>query len=128
MWYEPSMRGIEKWVRILSAGLLGLFLMGTTALGAFQEVGTLTLEGTTVTFRTPVKDVVFDMMKCPGLFLIKYDPKTVKKGKEEVDVSEATFADESGRHFTLVQGRPQDVTRELVGEKTLWKFPIKFRS
>lgn len=109
-------------------GVLAMGLTVTGALGAFQEVGTLTLEGERVTFHTPVKDVVFDMMKCPGLFLIKYDPKSVKKDGKEIDVSEATFADESGRHFTLVQGRPQDVTRELVGEKTLWKFPIKFRS
>ncbi|CAN5565581.1 hypothetical protein BH09VER1_BH09VER1_48270 [soil metagenome] len=113
---------------LLCGGLLVLCFTGTTAFGALQEEGTLTLEGETVTFHTPMKDVVFDMMKCPGLFLIKYDPKTVKKNGKEIDVSEATYADETGRHFTLVQGKPQDVTRELVGEKTKWKFPIRFRS
>ena len=118
---------MPNFLKLLVCGLV-MALVSTNAWAAFQELGTLTLEGETVTFHTPVKDVVFDMMKVPGLFMIKYDPKTTSKNGKDVDASEATFADESGRHFTLIQGRPQDVTRELVGEKTVWKFPIKFRS
>lgn len=118
---------MRNFLRLLICGLAAM-LTTAGAWAAFQEMGTLTLEGETVTFHTPVKDVVFDMMKVPGLFLVKYDPKTAKKDGKEIDVSEAIFADESGRHFTLIQSHPQDVTRELVGEKTMWKFPIKFRS
>ena len=101
---------------------------GAGALAAVQEVGTLTLAGETVVFHTPLKDVIFDLLQCPGLHLIKYDPKTIKKGDEEIDVSEAVFADDAGHRFTLIQGKPQDITRVMEGTRTTWKFSVKFRS
>jgi hypothetical protein len=98
--------------------IIGLFLSITLSMAhemnAEIEEGTLTLLNGKITFQTKDKTIVFPPLligqEIPGAKVIKFQPRTITKNHQDLDVSELTLENQSdGSKILLVNGTPMKV-------------------
>jgi len=93
---------------------------------AETEEGTLTLQGDKITFQTKAKAIVSPPLligqEIPGAKIIKFQPRTITKNHQDLDVSELTLENQSdGSKITLVNGTPVKVRHIFDTTASTWK-------